>query len=186
MRLFVALLPPPSVRAEVARAVARLPPTVRADLKRISPERYHLTLAFLGDVPEEHTGALVHSLSAVAFDAPPLRLQIDGSGHFDERVLWLGVQGDIEQMHNLADAVAEAVISSGLALQQKSHRPHLTVARPRNSGSVVEAAEEMASYDGPTWVARDLFLMRSRLGVHPTYEPQTSWPLARVPVNRSD
>ena len=184
MRLFVALLPPPSVRAEVARAVARLPSTLRADLKRISPERYHLTLAFLGDVPEEHTGPLVHSLSAVAFDAPPLRLQVAGSGHFDERVLWLGLQGDVQPMNALAASVTEAVTASGLALQQKPHHPHLTVARPRGSGSVVEAAEAMTSYDGPSWVARDLFLMRSRLGVHPAYEPQMSWPLARVQVGR--
>ena len=86
-------------------------------------------------------------------------------------------------MRELAASVTEAVVDSGLDLQQKPYRPHLTVARPRNEGSVIEAVEAMASYDGPSWVARDLFLMRSRLGVHPTYEPQTSWPLARVPAN---
>jgi 2'-5' RNA ligase len=184
MRLFVALVPPPSVREEVAHAVARLPSAIRAQLKRIGPERYHLTLAFLGDVPEEHTAPLVSCLSAVAVAAPPLRLHVAGSGHFAERVLWLGLRGDTKPMQTLAASVTDAVTASGLDLQQKPYRPHLTVARPRSEGSVVEAAAAMASYDGPSWVARDLFLMRSRLGVHPTYEPQTSWPLARVPATR--
>jgi 2'-5' RNA ligase len=182
MRLFVALVPPPAVREEVARAVARLPSAIRAELKRIAPERYHLTLAFLGDVPEEHTAPLVNCLSSAALDSPPLKLHVAGSGHFDERVLWLGLHGDTKPMRALAASVTEAVTSSGLALAQKPYRPHLTVARPRNDGSVVEAADAMASYDGPSWVARDLFLMRSRLGVHPTYEPQKSWPLGRIPA----
>ncbi|MDQ1703515.1 MAG: 2,3-cyclic 3-phosphodiesterase [Frankiaceae bacterium] len=181
MRLFVALVPPSPVADEVAHAVARLPSAIRAELKRIAPERYHLTLAFLGDVPEDHTAALVDCLRAVATDAPPLRLQVAGAGHFEERVLWLGLRGDTKPMRDLAVAVTESVTASGLPLQQKPYSPHLTVARPRNGGSVAEAVEAMASYDGPSWVAGDLVLMRSRLGVHPTYEPQKSWPLARAP-----
>jgi 2'-5' RNA ligase len=181
MRLFVALVPPPEVADEVARAVARLPSAIRAELRRISPERFHVTLAFLGDVPDGHTTPLVDGLAPVAADAPPMRLHIAGAGHFDERVLWLGLHGDLEPMRLLACSVTEAVTASGLALQQKPHRPHLTVARPRTSGSVLEAVQAMASYDGPSWTATDLVLMRSRLGLHPTYEPQKSWPLAAQP-----
>jgi 2'-5' RNA ligase len=181
MRLFVALVPPAEVAEEVARAVARLPPAIRAELKRIAPERYHLTLAFLGDVPDDRTGPLLDGLGGVASAAPPMRLHVAGAGHFDERVLWLGLHGDTEPMRVLAGSVAKAVTASGLQLEQKPYRPHLTVARPRTVGSVVEAVQAMSSYDGPSWVASELVLMRSRLGMHPTYEPQFSWPLAVHP-----
>jgi RNA 2',3'-cyclic 3'-phosphodiesterase len=178
VRLFVAIVPPPAVAEEVARAVAGLPSAIRAELKRIAPERYHLTLAFLGDVPDMAMGRLADCLRDVAAESTAMKVHVTGSGHFDERVLWLALAGDTELMRELARRVSTAVVSTGLPLEQKPYRPHLTVARPRDGGSVAAATEVLSSYDGPSWTADELVLMRSRLGPHPTYEPQIVWPLA--------
>ena len=186
MRLFVAIVPPPQVCADAARRVAQLPSALRAELKRIAPERFHLTLAFLGDVDEQKVGPLTDCLRSVADHTPALDLQLATAGHFDGRVLWLGVCGDVEPLHRLADNVAAAVTDIGLTLRQKPHRPHLTVARTRGSLDVLAAVADLATYDGQPWRAEQLTLMRSRLGPIPAYERQGVWALpAKRPATRT-
>jgi 2'-5' RNA ligase len=52
VRLFVAIVPPPDVLAELADAVAPLR-TARPQLRWTGPDDWHLTLAFLGNVVED-------------------------------------------------------------------------------------------------------------------------------------
>jgi len=177
VRLFVAIVPPPDVIDDAARRVAHLPSALRAELRRVAADRFHLTLAFLGDVDEHRVGPLAECLAAVAGRAVPMRLRLAGAGHFDGRVLWLGLAGDVEPLGKLAADVASTVAEDGPALDQKPFRPHLTVARPRGTLDVLGAVAALSSYEGPSWTASELVLMRSRLGPIPAYERQAHWPL---------
>ena len=53
MRLFVAIVPPPAVQAELARRLAPLQAEAAPGLRWTSQESWHITLAFLGEVREE-------------------------------------------------------------------------------------------------------------------------------------
>ncbi len=180
MRLFVAIVPPADVIQDAVGRVARLPSAVRAELRRTAPERFHLTLAFLGDVDEHLVGPLAECLAGVAAAAGPMALRLAGAGHFDGRVLWLGLTGEVPPLQTLAGDVADAVTQQGLLLDQKPFRPHVTVARPRGALDVLGAVAALSSYEGPPWNASELVLMRSRLGPVPAYERQADWLLRRA------
>ena len=149
MRLFVALRPPPEAVEDLRVRLPRWP---------TPPERWHLTLAFLGDVADaEPVGA---ELATALHDRPAFELRLEGSGTFGRNgPVWVGVGGDVPALHGLVDAVAGAVRSSGIPLERRPYRPHLTVGRrghPR--------AAALASYVGPRWRAREVELVRSDLG----------------------
>jgi 2'-5' RNA ligase len=118
VRLFVSLRPPPEALDHLAAACAGLR-TTRA-------EQWHVTLAFLGEVPD---AALLHEpLARAAAAAGPLALRLHGSGSF-AGAYWVGLAGDLEALHALAYAVARAAREAGVPLERRRYRPHLTVSR---------------------------------------------------------
>lgn len=103
MRLFVAILPPPQALAQLDAALGAVrarregatgdavPREPAAALRWVRPEQWHVTLAFLGEVPPPVAEAVAVRLARVAARHPPLTLAIRGGGRFGERVLWAGV-----------------------------------------------------------------------------------------------
>ncbi|MGW3077154.1 MULTISPECIES: RNA 2',3'-cyclic phosphodiesterase [unclassified Kitasatospora] len=192
MRLFVAVLPSVEALQGLADAVApvrELPGAER--LRWTGVEGWHLTLAFLGEVPAGSLPELEAGLAAVAEVHPVHRLRIAGAGRFGDRVLWAGVEGQAWALRRLADAVTGATAEVTGATDDFAFHPHLTLARAgssrghRRAVQRVAAAEldglvaALADYRGPEWDAAELHLVRSDLGggfAH--YETLRSWALA--------
>lgn len=69
MRLFVGAYPPPEVVADLAAFVAGLelgrPQPAGHSLRVVAPDRWHLTLAFLGEIPDGRVGAVMNALQAM-------------------------------------------------------------------------------------------------------------------------
>ena len=147
MRLFVSLRPPPAALADLRARLPRWPS---------APERWHLTLAFLGELPGPQE---VHE-QLLALRDPPFDLRLEGSGTFGRQgPVWVGVGGDVDALHDLQRAVAHAASAAGVELERKAYRPHLTVGR---RGHPSPAA--LSGYRGPTWRAEEVELVRSDLG----------------------
>lgn len=167
MRLFVAV-DPPDEAADSLRAA--LPADDR--LRWSAPEHWHLTLAFLGEVAAPALPELSDRLARAAGRSAPVRLRLAGAGHFGRQVLWIGVDGDTAALARLADRCAAAARRSGIPMEERRFRPHLTVARARGRGADLRgAADALSAYAGPWWVAADVRLVRSHLGpplVHET------------------
>ncbi|MFG3225971.1 RNA 2',3'-cyclic phosphodiesterase [Kitasatospora sp. NPDC048194] len=192
MRLFTAVLPPIPALQELADAVAPLHGLPGADrLRWTSAASWHLTLAFLGQVPAERLPELESGLAAVAEVHPAHRLRIAGAGRFGDRVLWAGVEGQTWALRRLAEAVTGAVAEFTGDTDAFGFHPHLTLARAgshrghRRAVQRVAAAEldtlaaALAPYSGPEWEAVELHLMESREeGGAVRYESLRSWPLA--------
>lgn len=145
----MALRPPGDAVADLQSRASRWPSP---------PERWHVTLAFLGEVddPARLTGPLAQVCAAT----PALRLQLAGSGTFGRSgPVWVGVEGDVEQLSALAGGVAAACRSAGVPVEHRPYRPHLTVGR-RGSPD----PRSLASYVGPTWVVDEAELVVSSLG----------------------
>lgn len=179
VRLFIAVTPPESALQDLAAVVRRH--TGMAGAPRWTPaERWHVTLAFLGDVDESTKDRLRRGLTEVT--AAPLRLRIAGAGTFPERkaprVLWVGLAGDVPELSSLAKHVRIVARRSRITLDRKPFQPHLTLGRWR-PGDVADraVAEELAEYRGPEFVVPSFALMRSHLGPKPRYESLQEWPL---------
>ncbi|MYX04092.1 MULTISPECIES: RNA 2',3'-cyclic phosphodiesterase [unclassified Streptomyces] len=167
-RVFLALAPPDDAKAEleqVLRPAYEAYPRMRWN--RI--EDWHITLAFLGELPVAAVPPLMHPLAGLAARQRPLRLALHGGGHFDERVLWTGVTGDLEGLHRLAVDVRTLVRECGVSFPDRPLRPHLTLARSRRGdhANTVEAADSLAGFAGRGWEAGRLHLVGSNIGRGP-------------------
>ncbi|MGW3633969.1 RNA 2',3'-cyclic phosphodiesterase [Streptomyces sp. NPDC005122] len=165
VRVFIALAPPDHAKEELARELRPAYDThPRMRWNRI--EDWHITLAFLGELPAGTVPLLRPSLAGLAADHQPLRLALRGSGTFDDRVLWSGIDGDLDGLRMLAAAVRTAVKNCGVAFEDRPLRPHLTLARARRGdrSSAEEIAEGFAGFTGRGWPAERLHLVGSNAG----------------------
>lgn len=183
-RLFVAVDPPAYARDHLARFVGELH-VARARARLAPPERWHVTVAFLGDVPEDRV-VRVHDALTVAAGGPsahPMTLRFAGGGRFGGRsgaVIWAGVAGEVERLRQLARAVGRELRHARFALDRRPYRPHLTISRPgvRIPREMVTAdVAALAGYQGPDWPAPEIHLVRSYLGPDPYHERLASFPL---------
>jgi 2'-5' RNA ligase len=169
VRVFVALWPAPSAVGHLAAAVdgVRAGAGV-AGLRWIPPERWHLTLAFVGEVDEDGLAKVVGRTQRAATRTSPLALAFAGAGRFGSAVLWVGLTGDAAPLSALA---------SRIGWQDKPFRPHLTLARGRGHVDLRPSVAELRAYEGPSWVAGVITVVRSTLGAQPQYDV-----LERVPL----
>ncbi|MFE1949445.1 RNA 2',3'-cyclic phosphodiesterase [Streptomyces sp. NPDC059524] len=178
---FIALAPPDDAKNELARALG---PAYAAcpDLRWNRIEDWHITLAFLGELPVRVVQRLRGPLADLAAARPALELSLVGGGHFDERVLWSGIAGDLGPLHELAEAVRARVRHCGVSFVERPLRPHLTLARARRSDttSVTAAAASLDGFAGRPWRTERLHLVGSTVRGHAgprRYQDIDAWPL---------
>ena len=182
MRLFVSVEPSAEALRSLEAVVGSLRPQVRG-ARWTGPERWHLTLAFLGEVAEEVAPRVAAELAAAARPAGPIQLRVAGGGTFPPRgrprVLWAGLDGQTDELGRLARAVGRGVRHAGVRLERRQFRAHVTLARFRDRDADARAAvRTLAGYAGPWFTIDELHFVRSYLGPNPRHEKLDSWSLA--------
>ena len=166
-RLFVAVEVPEAVRAAVSTAVAPLREALPG-LRWIAPERYHLTVVFIGSVDEGLVGAVGDAVAAACSGVGGFSLALDGRvGSFGRRVLWAGLEPSGE-LAALAGAVA-ALVGRVVPLPdgERELQAHLTLARAgRDRGSQVRGGGALGEVTVPavSWDVERVVLLRSAGG----------------------
>lgn len=176
-RLFVAMPLAEGVAAAAARAQAALQRAVpQAGIRWTPAHQFHLTLRFLGEVAAAQAAALEAGLQSACAAHAPLQLHLRGVGFFPQaqrpRVVWLGVEGQLEGLRALQADVARAVapfIAEPEPEAPESFSAHITLGRvkhlsPRERALLVAAAQQCAQGPAEPWPADRVQLMRSRLG----------------------
>ena len=102
----------------------------------------HLSIKFLGEQAESAPATIASALGAVGGKHSPLDLRFGGLGAFPNlrapRVVWMGVQHDprLELMHH---DIEETCAANGFALDARTFRPHITLARIRDGMAIGDA-----------------------------------------------
>jgi 2'-5' RNA ligase len=177
MRMFVALQPPVAAVEhldeflEVRRAAAAF--------RWSPPEQFHVTLAFLPDVPEHVLDNLLERLTRAAARRTPFQTALVGGGAFPNaaraRVIWAGLDlGDASatELARLASGARAAANQAGAAVGGQRFRPHVTVARIDRAQGVVSWVRLLDTYRGPGWRADRIALVASHLGEGPRGRPR--------------
>jgi 2'-5' RNA ligase len=87
-------------------------------------------------------------------------------------------------MRLLADRAEAAARKAGVETgEHRRYRPHLTLARSRDTADFAPYVAALDAFAGRDWTARELCLVRSNLprsgvrGEQPRYETVARWPL---------
>ncbi|MFC6712762.1 RNA 2',3'-cyclic phosphodiesterase [Branchiibius cervicis] len=179
-RMFVAITPP----SEVIESLSDfLEPRREHGLPFIDPAQWHVTLAFMGEVPDHTVDELQERLSGAAARRAPMRLRLHGGGTFPDatraKVLWLGLTGDTDELAKLAVNVRSAANAAGAPVDGKPFTAHLTLSRLHHPIEATRWLRILDSYDGPSWQADRVDLIASHLheGRRPRYEVINSFDL---------
>ena len=163
-RLFVAVELSEEVKTRLLNLQSRI-----SGLKWIPAANLHLTLRFIGQVPQERGALIQQSLRRVQTDA--FRLVVSGLGLFQRRtggILWAGVKND-PALIKLKRQVDEALwVSAGPDLSEKEFSPHITLSRLKKpiSLSLRHLVQEHATVRFGETAVTDFTLFRSLL--HPS------------------
>ena len=180
MRLFIAIRPPENVQ-QAAFAATEVRIGGHADIRTVPAGSIHLTLAFLGEVDEGTAARITDELAPVVGQHAGFELQTTGWGRFPSRgrprVYWLGIS-ESQELGQLARAVRRSVDWVRPELEERSFRPHLTVARVGRRQSSPIPRLPPAFSPIPGWSVTDVELMRSQLGSGPAkYTRLAGWKL---------
>jgi RNA 2',3'-cyclic 3'-phosphodiesterase len=113
----------------------------------------HVTLAFIGNVPDDRLADVVAAAHDAAASRTPFELRLAGLGTFPERgaahVVWLGF-ADAAPLIDLADRARAALTTHSVDFDGKPFRPHLTLARVRDDADRVEQRDIAQAIRGAT------------------------------------
>ena len=152
-RLFLALWPPAATRADIVRQADAWQWPAAA--RRTAPERLHLTLHFLGNVPAERVPALQRGLS---FDWPGCELELDRAEVWPGGIAVLEASQVPAPLADLHARLGEALQRLEVPVETRRYRPHVTLAR-KGQGAEPGAMAPIRWRTGPQYA-----LMRSLPG----------------------
>jgi 2'-5' RNA ligase len=176
-RMFVAVVPPAEVVEHLDEFL-----DVRRDTGEIRwtvAEQFHLTLAFLAEVPDRKVDDLVERLERSAARRTAFQTSLVGGGAFPNvaraRVIWAGLDLDetgSTELGRLATGCRAAAARAGIAVDGARFKPHLTVGRVKQPHDVSRWVRLLEAYSGPPWTVDEMTLVESFLGQGPRGRPR--------------
>ena len=177
IRLFVGVGLPEDVAARLAGICGGVP-----GARWVDSGSFHLTLRFVGDVPEDVADDVHDALGFLRF--PAFDLELAGVGHFDTggevRTLWAGVARSRE-LARLRRTIESALVRMGLPREERRFTPHVTLARLQDA-PVARVSAFLASHAllraGPFAVEHFTLFSSHRRPEGPIYRAEAEYPLA--------
>lgn len=187
LRTFIAIELAGGVKAKARQLVDRLRIT-DSKITWVQPEHMHLTLKFLGDVPEIETPEVCRAVAKATAEIEPFEIVFRGAGAFPSaehpRTLWVGVEDGSEALVELQAAIDDALHREmGFARERRRFQPHLTIGRvkhvdPADAGRLTELINANAQFDGDLSVVDEVVTFASFLSREgPTHTPLDHAPL---------
>ena len=129
MRLFYGLSLPDDVRRCAASHAQQL--AAQFPGRYVSEQNYHITLAFLGDVPAERMDDAQDVLRRCILSVPPPMLTLGETGFFSSREKAIVVIHviDFPSLLPLHQSLVQALDDAGLPADHGPFSPHITLAR---------------------------------------------------------
>lgn len=186
IRSFLAFELPLEIKNIVARVSGELRQST-LDARWVKVDNIHITVVFMGSIQTDDVPAIGEGVKKVCLTYGPFDASLKGIGCFpnrrNARVLWIGLDGDLERMSSFRDALQEHLTVFGMKEEKRKFKPHLTVARfrkPKKMDSreehVLSKYEDLAS---PVCPLRELILFKSDLKPSGAqYTKLKVWPLS--------
>ena len=181
MRCFIAIETPEDIHAELANLQKELAGKVdvhKGDVKWVEPESMHLTLKFLGEVPDNQIVEICNITKAVAGRYKGFDFAVREAGSFggrSARVLWVGAGLECPELLELQQDLEDELADAGRPKEGRQFSGHLTLCRIRNSKAgekLGKLIEQYKDYDLGTVHAGSITVFESQLTPQgPLYTP---------------
>jgi RNA 2',3'-cyclic 3'-phosphodiesterase len=137
-RAFIALPLPEAVKAALSDVSGMLRKAI--DARWVKPDGMHLTMKFLGDTDESDLGLIGQGLDRISSMYPPFEMRLSSLGAFPSvrkaRVIWAGVEADIESLRKLAASIDDLSADHKIARERRPFSAHITLARLREPSMI--------------------------------------------------
>ena len=192
IRSFLAFELPPEIREKIGAVSKELQKT-SMPVRWVKVENIHLTMIFLGSVNEDAIDEIKENVQPVVKGFSTIRTMLNGVGVFPHwrkpRVIWVGLNGEIDTLSNLRDQLQAELKMLGLREEKRPFRPHLTIGRFKGR---VDRDEELKSildrYHDITsdlYCLKELILFKSDLRPDgAVYTRMATWPLRAADSHR--
>jgi 2'-5' RNA ligase len=168
VRCFVAVELPEALKEPIASRTEKLRKS-GADARWVRAENFHLTLKFLGSVPEEMLPELREALAGATRPHARFRLGFRGAGVFPSRkrprVVWVGTH-DSERLVDLQRDVEAAMEALGFEAEKRPYSAHLTIGRLKSQKRrdfLLRALDELVDESFGHFDVTEVALMKSTL-----------------------
>jgi 2'-5' RNA ligase len=179
-RTFIAIPVPDPVGQQLAGWQRALAPEVPG-CRWVENQPFHLTLAFLGDVPNRDLSELCLSVAAAAEPFGRFDLRVEGLGAFPNparpRVVWAGITADdLGPLADLRKEIVRAATQAGYRPDDPRFHPHVTLGRIRSDrgrpSDLTEIIRREQARGAGAFPAVEVVTYASTLGPKgPTYAP---------------
>ena len=169
-RVFCAVELPENVRARLQEHIARLRkevPDAAASWSRV--ENIHLTLKFFGNVALDHIPKISAAATRTTEQFSKFQIEVGNTGVFPRasraQVLWIGVNDPTGQLSALQKQFEVECAAAGFEKEDRSYKPHLTIARLRKPEGARRLAEThiQMTFKPISVTLNELTLFRSEL-----------------------
>ncbi len=176
IRVFIALDISEPARSSLAGVMDRLKEAIPRGARWVDPQGIHLTLKFLGNIDSARTHGILEPLCRIGEESSSFSLSLAGLGVFpnqrEPRVLWAGVEGEMEPLASLQEKVEEAMADQGFTRERRGFNPHLTIGRVRDRIATSERQKIGATIlshsleQTEPWTADTMHLFRTTFTEH--------------------
>ncbi|RKZ33552.1 RNA 2',3'-cyclic phosphodiesterase [bacterium] len=134
----------------------------------VTPENIHITLRFIGEISPKDLEKVLDNIHKCKLKLNKFQFSFSELGYFGRqfpRVLWIGVEGDIDKIITLHNLVEDACCDAGLKPDNKKFSPHITIGRVKSPKQTGKLIAEMEKIEIPkAWIsANEITLYKSTL-----------------------
>lgn len=141
----------------------------RVRIKLVEPENFHVTLRFLGEIPDS-TVSDIRSGVLPKLKFKPFTLRLSGVGAFPSpnsaRVIWVGIVQGFDELKSIRDQLDRLLKDIGIKYENdEEFTPHITIARLkyRPSPEIIKFIMEHSSYEVGEMIVNAVRLKKSTL-----------------------
>jgi RNA 2',3'-cyclic 3'-phosphodiesterase len=104
-----------------------------------SPENFHITLEFLGELEASNIQVLTETLNKAVKTNKKFKINIGGLGGFPTinrpHTLWTAIGGSLTELNQLQNNIHNELAKCGFVLEKRRFKPHISLAsRPKLEG----------------------------------------------------
>jgi len=149
MRTFIAIDLSPEIKQNL-RALLQSLRRLKAEVRWVGEDSFHLTLKFLGEINEEEVKTIIATLEKVARQHRPFSLECRSTGCFPKkgtpRVFWVGVVPS-PALLQLQQEIEVSLEKSGWPREPRAFHPHLTLGRVKSARGTDQVLKEIKKYE---------------------------------------